>query len=100
MDFAQTDALQRIARVIAGLELSRNGHGGLGSAGERVDQTWRDHLTDAAAILNALREPDERMAQAGDPQMWTRMVRVALGEDLAPPRVEAGDGEAYQKPLG
>jgi hypothetical protein len=101
MDIAHTETLERIARVLAGLNLSANANGQARSAGEAVDEAWRSHLGDAAAILHALREPDAQMAAVGDVDTWTRMVRAALGE--AAPLAEAagkGTGEIYQKPWG
>lgn len=103
MDIAHTETLERLARVLAGLNLSDNGNGNSLSAGEAVDQSWRSHLGDAAAILHALREPDLRMAAVGDADTWTRMVRAALGEDVARPssaRSWAEPDTIYQKPLG
>ena len=103
MDIAHTETLERVARVIAGLRLSANANGAARSAGDAVDQTWRSHLHDAAAILNALREPDARMAAVGDADAWTRMVRAALGENVAAEREHrswAEPTEIYQKPWG
>jgi hypothetical protein len=75
---SHTPALERIARVLAGQKLSVNAAGEDPSAGPDVDATWRDHLDDAVAVLKTLREPDQRMAAAGDPAMWERMVEAAL----------------------
>ena len=80
MDIAHTTAVERIARVIAGHRLSANGEGSSASAGGAVNTAWRDHLGEARAILHTLREPDAAMAQAGDPQVWERMVRAAIDE--------------------
>jgi hypothetical protein len=104
MDVSNTSALERIARVLAGLELSLNGDGQGTSVGRQVDDSWRRHLDSAVAVLSTLREPDQRMAAAGDVAIWARMVRAALGED-APSRATeqkswAEEGEIYQKPLG
>ena len=71
---------ERIARILAGRAASSNAEGDDPSAGPTVDETWRDHRDDALAILHTLREPDERMASAGDAEMWERMVQAALGE--------------------
>jgi hypothetical protein len=102
MEISHTDALERIARVLAGFELSRNGNGEGASVGREVDETWREHLDSARAVLNSLREPDQRMAAAGDPDLWTRMVRAALGEQVEPPASQSRswEPEPYQKPLG
>jgi hypothetical protein len=102
MDISHTNALERIARVLAGMELSRNGDGDGASVGPQVDDTWREHLDAARAILNSLREPDQRIAAAGDGELWTRMVRAALGEAVEPWAGESRswEPEPYQKPLG
>jgi hypothetical protein len=104
MDASQTYLLERIARVLAGQKLSANANGGARSSGQAVDRTWRDHLGDAAAVLNALREPDAQMLDVGDGEAWTRMVRAALGEDVQILKQERrswrASPEIYQKPLG
>ena len=103
MAISQTNALERIARVLAGRSLSLNADGETGSAGGEVDSVWRDYLPDAEAVLRALREPDTKMASVGDAEGWTRMVRVALGEDIRAPgevRSWAQPQDIYQKPLG
>ena len=78
MPVSQTPALERIARVLAGERLSDNGEGSEVSAGRHVDEVWREHLAEAAAVLRTLREPDEDMAAAGDPKVWEAMVQAAL----------------------
>jgi hypothetical protein len=102
MDSGETNALERVARVLAGMQLSINGDGGGASVGLQVDRAWRRHLDAARAVLNSLREPDRRMVAAGDPETWTRMIRAALGEDLPPRTGESRSwtGDIYQKPLG
>ena len=80
--------VERIARILAGRAASSNAEGDDPSAGPTVDETWRDYRDDALAILHTLREPDERMAAAGDPEMWERMVRAALNDAEA--EAEAG----------
>jgi hypothetical protein len=69
---------ERIARVLAGASLSSNADGGNGSAAAEVDAHWQDHLNQALAVLHTMREPDHFMAEAGDPQIWTRMVEAAI----------------------
>jgi hypothetical protein len=102
MDISQTKALERVARVLAGFELSSNGDGDGRSVGPQVDEAWPSYLESASAILHTLREPDASMVAVGDAKTWSRMVRAALGEDVEP----AGDGaavqqrEIYQTPLG
>ncbi|HEY0412947.1 MAG TPA: hypothetical protein VGD66_07390 [Allosphingosinicella sp.] len=78
MPVSNTSIVERIARVIAGRVASINAEGDDPSAGDRVDATWRDYADDARSILRTLREPDPRMAEAGDPAVWERMVLAAL----------------------
>lgn len=80
MYFANTDAIERIARVLAGRQLSANAEGADCSAAEAVDQSWPGFRDDAVAILKTLREPDAAMAQAGDAATWQRMIAAALGD--------------------
>jgi len=104
MDISETSALERIARVLAGQRLSANGEGHGRSVGPDVDSVWQDYLDDARAVLKTLREPDRRMASAGDARTWSRMVRAALGEAVEPVREASRSweqpAEVYQKPLG
>ncbi len=69
---------ERIARVLAGEAHSSNAEGSDPSAGEKVDLVWREHLDQALAVLHTMREPDQQMAAAGDPEMWRRMVETAI----------------------
>jgi hypothetical protein len=78
MPVSNTSIVERIARVIAGRVASINAEGDDPSAADRVDATWRDYAGDARSILRTLREPDEKMAGAGDVQVWERMVLAAL----------------------
>lgn len=78
---ANTDAIERIARVLAGRQLSANAEGADCSAAEAVDASWTGFRDDAVAILKTLREPDAAMAQAGDAATWTRMIAAALGDE-------------------
>jgi hypothetical protein len=78
LPISNTPAVERIARVIAGRVLSINAEGGDPSAADRVDEAWRDYRDDAVSILRTLREPDGAMADAGDADMWERMVLAAL----------------------
>ena len=80
MPVSNTSAIERIARVIAGRVVSINAGGDDPSAGERIDHIWRDYQGDALAILRTLREPDQAMAEAGDPAAWERMIEAALAE--------------------
>lgn len=83
MDIASSSAIERVARVLAGHQFSRNAEGDLESAGDAVDDLWRDHVDAAMAVLRTLREPSPAMAAAGDPAIWERMVLAALEEDSA-----------------
>ena len=83
MPVSNTSIVERIARVIAGRVVSINAEGDVKSAGERVDATWRDYREDARSILRTLREPDPTMAEAGDADMWERMVVAALEAENA-----------------
>ena len=74
--------LERIARVLAGAELSVNADGDNGHAGPDVDRTWRDHLNQAQAVLRTMREPDEAMAAVGDTAMWRNMVEAAIAQKV------------------
>jgi hypothetical protein len=100
-DHREIPAIERIARVLAGRRLSINGLGQSASAGAQVDQIWESFVEDAVGVLNALREPDPVMLAAGDGDMWTAMVRAALGEpsERSGRRPEAPI-QIYQKPLG
>lgn len=72
--------VERIARVLAGAKLSSNAEGSNGSAGPEVDQTWREHLNQALAVLHTMREPDEAMAASGDVETWRNMVEAAIAQ--------------------
>ena len=78
LDISNTPAIERIARVLAGQQISANAGGDEESASDIVDDAWRDRLDDARAVLKTLREPDQAMAAAGDPAVWERMVLAAL----------------------
>ena len=80
MDVATTPAVDRIARVLAGQRISANADGDTESASREVDAAWKDHRDDALAVLKTLREPSHRMAAAGDPAVWERMVLAAIEE--------------------
>ena len=78
MDISTQTAAERIARVLAGQRISINAEGDEESASGEVDEVWKDYLTDAAAVLRTLREPDQAMADAGDPAVWEKMILVAI----------------------
>jgi hypothetical protein len=83
MPVSTTSALERIARVIAGRVVSINAEGGDASAGDRVNEIWRDYVDDARSVLRTLREPDPVMAAAGDAEIWERMVMAAIDAEEA-----------------
>ncbi|MEO5774100.1 MAG: hypothetical protein ABIQ32_08290 [Sphingomicrobium sp.] len=83
MPVSNLTLVERIARVLAARALSINAQGDDPSAGPNVDEEWHDHVDDALAILRTLREPDQVMAAAGDPEMWDRMVEAALNVERA-----------------
>ncbi|WP_375288825.1 hypothetical protein [Sphingomonas sp.] len=80
MDTALTPAVERIARVLAGERLSANAEGDQESASGAVDAVWQDYREQAIAVLHTLRAPSEKMAAAGDPAVWERMVLAAIEE--------------------
>jgi len=79
MPVSEQPLVERIARVLAGAALSSNADGSDPSAGDKVDRVWKEHVNQALAVLHTMREPDEKMAAAGDPDMWRKMVEVAIG---------------------
>ena len=80
MPVSEKPLAERIARVLAGAALSSNAEGSDPSAGEKIDLAWREHMNQALAVLHTMREADADMARAGDPDMWRKMVEVAIGE--------------------
>ena len=78
MPESATPLVQRIARVLAGAAHSSNAEGSDPSAAAKVDAAWPEHLNQALAVLHTMREPDGRMASAGDADIWSRMVEAAL----------------------
>jgi hypothetical protein len=83
MPVSNLTLVERIARVLAGRDHSINAEGDDPSAGPTVDETWHEHVDDALAILRTMREPDQVMAAAGDPEVWERMVEAALNVERA-----------------
>ena len=75
---ANTNLVERIARVLAGAAHSSNAEGSDPSAGEKVDLVWREHVNQALAVLHAIREPDDAAAAAGDADVWQRMVEASI----------------------
>ncbi len=80
MNVSKGGIVERIARVLAGQRLSANADGNNAHASADVDAAWRDHVDDAIAVLRTMREPDSRMADAGDPVVWEKMILAALPE--------------------
>lgn len=78
MPVSEQPLVERVARVLAGAELSSNAEGSDSHAGPEVDRKWRDHVNSALAVLHTMREPDESMAAKGDPETWSRMVETAI----------------------
>ncbi len=84
MPISNQPLAERIARVLAGSELSINANGSDPSAGEKVDRAWPDHVDQALAVLHTMREPDEAMVAAGDERTWTKMVETAIARVGSP----------------
>ena len=80
MPVSQAPLVERIARVLAGAAHSSNAEGSDPSASGTVDKAWPQHVNQALAVLHTMREPDERMAAAGDAETWSRMIETALEE--------------------
>jgi hypothetical protein len=78
MAVSEKPLVERVARVLAAAAHSSNAEGSDPSAGEKVDLVWREHVNQALAVLHTMREADERMAGAGDADVWTRMVETAI----------------------
>ena len=82
MPVSEKPLVERVARVLAAAAHSSNAEGRDPSAGEKVDLVWHEHVNQALAVLHTMREADEDMAAAGDPDMWRQMVEVAIGEQV------------------
>ena len=80
MAVSEKPLVERIARVLAGAAHSSNAEGSDPSAGEKIDQVWREHVNQALAVLHTMREPDDGMAAAGDAETWRKMVEAAIAE--------------------
>ena len=83
MPISEQSLVERVARVLAGAAHSSNAEGSDPSASGTIDLVWREHLNQALAVLHTMREPDQRMAAAGDAEAWTRMVETAIEEASA-----------------
>ena len=82
MPVSEHRLVERIARVLAAAAHSSNAEGSDPSAGEKIDQVWREHVNQALAVLHTMREPDEDMAAAGDADVWRKMVEAAIAEKV------------------
>ena len=82
MPVSEQPLVERVARVLAGAAHSSNAEGSDPSAGDKIDMVWREHVNEALAVLHTMREPDEQMAAAGDPDMWRKMVEAAIDEHV------------------
>jgi hypothetical protein len=87
MPISELSAIERVARVLAGQQLSINAEGYETSASDEVDAEWHLYVGRALAVLKTLREPDLIMANAGDTEIWRNMIEAAIGDF-------EGDGEA------
>ena len=83
MPVSNLTLVERIARVLAGRDLSINAEGDDPSAGPNVDESWHEYTDDALSILRTMREPDREMASAGDVDTGERMVEAALDVERA-----------------
>jgi hypothetical protein len=82
MPVSEKPLVERVARVLAGAAHSSNAEGSDPSAGEKVDAVWREHVNEALAVLHTMREPDEKMAERGDPEVWSEMVEAAIAQKV------------------
>ncbi len=80
-DRSLTAPVERVARVLAGYALSRNGDGEMCSAGEAVSALWGEYSEEALAVLRTLREPSAAMLAVGDPEIWDRMISAAIEDE-------------------
>jgi hypothetical protein len=69
--------LERIARVLAGAEVSANADGDDAHAARVVDESWPNHRNQAMAILHVMREPDAKVGEA-DGIVWRRLIEDAI----------------------
>ena len=78
MPVSEQPLVERVARVLAGAAHRSNAEGSDPSAGDKIDQVWKEHVNQALAVLHTMREPDEQMASVGDADNWSRMVETAI----------------------
>ena len=72
--------LERIARVLAGAEVSANADGDDAHAARVVDESWPNHRNQAMAILHVLREPDPRVEDSAAAEAWRKQIDAAIAE--------------------
>ncbi|HWJ59977.1 MAG TPA: hypothetical protein VNR68_10135 [Sphingomicrobium sp.] len=72
--------LERIARVLAGAEVSANADGDDLHAARLVDAHWREHRNQAMAILHVMREPDADVGDGTDAEVWRRLIEAAIAD--------------------
>src|SRR3546814_11898452 len=65
MPVSSTPAVERVARVLSGLQLSHNAEGADPPASDAVDMAWQDEIENGLAVLTQLRDPDDRKAPGG-----------------------------------
>lgn len=80
MEVAATSTVERIARVLAGNQLSANAQGSEAHASLSVEMEWEGHIETAIAVLKTMREPDADMAAVGDVANWQRMIEAAIAK--------------------
>ena len=80
MPVSKQPLVERIARVLAAAAHSSNAEGSDPSAAEKVDLAWPEHVNQALAVLHTSREADSRLAEAGDADVWERMIEAAIEE--------------------
>ena len=80
MPVSKQPLVERIARVLAAAAHSSNAEGSDPSAARKVDLAWPEHVNQALAVLHTSREADSRMAEAGDAEVWERMIEAAIEE--------------------
>ena len=79
MPMSEMPLVERIARVLAGVSLSSNGEGSDPSAADKVDSPGRAcEPGDGGAAHDA--RAGRSMAEAGDAEVWRKMVEAAIAE--------------------
>ena len=73
--------LERIARVLAGAELSTNAEGDDPHAADAVDDSWHEHRNQAMAILHVMREPDSAVHDETEAATWRKLIEAAIAAE-------------------